>query len=143
MPLRAVWHCSGMNNDTRKYDTRCLAVWEGARPSGDLAAGRTFKDLYGQFVRRSDRFEERGPGEPPTERIEAYVAALLERWPNPTGEENDHPVWDDGLVGNETGPLVYFGVRWNVAEEVTAFAAQVAASMGLVCFNVSQEKLLS
>lgn len=132
-----------MNNDTRKYDTRCLAVWEGDRPPDDLAAEQTFRGLYDQFVRRSDRRGDRGPAEPPGERIGAYAAALLERWPNPTGEEDDHPVWDDGLVGNETGPMIYFGVRWNMAEEVTAFAAQVASSMGLVCFDVSQGKLLS
>ncbi|MFJ5975060.1 hypothetical protein [Streptomyces sp. NPDC093060] len=132
-----------MNNDTRKYDTRSLAVWEGDRPPGDLAAGRTFEKLYDQFVRRSDRREDRCQAEPPTQRIAAYMAALLERWPNPTGDEDDHPVWEAGLVGNETGPLIYFGVRWNMAEEVTAFAAQVATSMGLVCFNVSQGKLLS
>jgi hypothetical protein len=132
-----------VNNDTRKYDTRLLAVWEGDRPPSDLAAGQTFEKLYDQFVRRSDRSEARGPHEPPTERIAAYMAALLERWPNPTGDEDDHPVWDDGLVGNETGPLLYFTVRWNMAEEVTAFAAQAATSMGLVCFNISQGKLLS
>lgn len=132
-----------MNADTQRHITRCLAVWEGGRPPGDLAAARTFKELYGRFVRRSDRSEDQCPDEPATERIAAYVAVLLDRWPNPAGETDDHPVWDDGLVGNGTGPLVYFGVRWNMAEDVTAFAAQVAASMGLVCFDVSQEKLLS
>jgi hypothetical protein len=132
-----------MNNDTRKYSTHCLAVWEGAGPPGDLAAAQTFAELHGHFVRRGDRWEDRGPFEPPTERIAAYVAALQERWPNPTGDEDDHPIWESGPVGNETGPLLYFGVRWNMAEEVTAFVAQVARSMGLVCFNVSQGKLLS
>ncbi|MFD9093366.1 hypothetical protein [Streptomyces collinus] len=71
------------------------------------------------------------------------MTALLERWPNPTGDKDDHPVWDDGLVGNGTGPLIYFGVRWNMAEEVSAFAAQFETSLGLVCFDVSRGKLLS
>ena len=70
------------------------------------------------------------------------MAALLERWPNPTGEQDDHPVWEDGLHGNETGPLIYFGVRQDAAEEVSTFAAQIATSMGLVCFDVSSGKLL-
>ena len=140
---RAVWHCSAVNNDTRKYATRSLAVWEGDRPPSDRAAGQTFEELYDHFVRRSDRQEDRGLYEPPTDRIAAYMAALLERWPNPTGDEDDHPVWNDGLVGSETGPLIYFGVRWNMAEEVTAFAVQVATSMELVCFDVSRGKLLS
>ena len=139
----AVWHCSAVHNDTRKYDTRSLAVWEGDRPPSDLVAGRTFKELYSRFVWEGGPLKDRGPDEPPTGRIAAYVAALLERWPNPTGDEDDHPVWEDGLVGNATGPLIYFGVRWNMAEEVTEFATQVATSMGLVCFNVSQGKLLS
>lgn len=137
-----MWHCSAVNNDARKYATRSLAVWEGGSPPGDLAAGQTFEELYDRFVRRSG-WEDCNPHEPPTERIVAYVAALLERWPNPTEDEDDQPVWEGGLIGNERGPLVYFGVRWNVAEEVSAFAAQVATSMGLVCFDVSRGKLLS
>ncbi len=48
------------------------------------------------------------------------MAELLERWPNPTGEQDDHPVWDDGLHGNETGPLIYFGIRQDAAEEVSS-----------------------
>lgn len=83
-------------------------------------------------------------------RISLRPSALRRMWPRcwsggPTrpGIEDDHPVWDDGLVGNETGPLIYFGVRWDVAEEVSTFAAQVATPMGLVCFDVSRGKLLS
>jgi hypothetical protein len=132
-----------VDSDTRKYAARSLAVWEGSRPPSDLAAGQTFEELYDHFVRRSGRWKDRGPYGPPTKRIAAYVAALLERWPNPTGDEDDHPVWEDGLVGNESGPLIHFGVRWNMAEEVSAFAVQVATSMGLVCYDVSRGKLLS
>ncbi|MGW5355355.1 hypothetical protein ACWERV_33160 [Streptomyces sp. NPDC004031] len=132
-----------MNEDTPDYAARCLAVWEGECPPGDIAAGHTFRELYRRFVRGGDLHEVGCPSEPPTEPIATYVAALLERWPNLTGDVDDHPVWDDGLVGNESGPLVYFGVRWKMAEEVSAFAAQVAASLGLVCFDVSHGKLLS
>ncbi|MFR0359251.1 hypothetical protein [Streptomyces sediminimaris] len=131
-----------MNDDTRKYETRRLAVWEGDRPPGDPVAERVFKELYSRFVWNGDPDDDHGLNEPATERISAYAAALLERWPNETGETDDHPVWDDGLLGDATGPLIYFGVRWNMAEEVTAYAAQVATSMGLVCFDVSRGKLL-
>jgi hypothetical protein len=131
-----------MTEDTPNYAPHCLAVWEGDRPPSDLVAGRTFKELYSRFV-WDGSLKDRGPSEPPTERIGAYVAALLERWPNPTEHEDDHPVWESGLVGSGTGPLIYFDVRWNVAEEVTEFAAQVATSMGLVCFDVSRGTLLS
>jgi hypothetical protein len=132
-----------MGNETRKYETTCLAVWEGESPSGDSAAERIFEELYDRFVRGADTRQGGGSFEPPTDRIAAYVAALLERWPNPTREEDDHPVWDGGLVDSETGPLVYFGVRWNMADEVAPFAAQVATSMGLVCFNVTRRELMS
>lgn len=79
-----------MTEDTQKYATRSLAVWEGDRPSRDLAAGQTFEEPYGHFVRRGG-WEDRSPYEPPTERIAAYGAALVVRWPNPTGDEDDHP----------------------------------------------------
>ncbi|MFG1808210.1 hypothetical protein [Streptomyces sp. NPDC049040] len=132
-----------MNEDTPNYAARCLAVWEGEGPPSDITAGQTYKELYGRFVWSGEPHEIHCPSEPPTEPIAAYAAALLERWPIPIGEVDDHPIWDDGLVGNETGPLIYFAVRWNMAEKVSAFAAQVAASMGLVCFDVSRGKLLS
>ncbi|WP_329369557.1 hypothetical protein OG896_27365 [Streptomyces sp. NBC_00669] len=68
---------------------------------------------------------------------------MLEGWPHPTDEEDNHPVGEAGVVGSGTGPLLCFGVRWNLAEVVTAFAAQAATSMGLVCFDVSRGKPLS
>jgi hypothetical protein len=132
-----------VDNDTRKYLSLSLAVWEGDSPSDDSAAQRMFEELYDQYVRRVARQENGGSFQPPTERIAAYVAALLERWPNPTREMDDHPVWEDGLVDDGVGPLVHFGVRWDRAEEVRGLAAQVASSMGLVCFDVSRGKLLS
>ncbi|MFF0291926.1 hypothetical protein [Streptomyces sp. NPDC005262] len=49
-----------------------LAVREGERPADDKTAGRVFNDLY-------DRLVDTEVGQPPTERIAAYVAALLER----------------------------------------------------------------
>jgi hypothetical protein len=49
-----------------------LAVWEGERPADDKTAGRLFNDLYDRFLGGEDE-------EPPSERIAAYVQALLER----------------------------------------------------------------
>ncbi|MFF4540103.1 hypothetical protein [Streptomyces aureus] len=131
-----------MTEDPQKYVTRSLAVWEGDRPSGDLAARQTYEELYDRLVRRGGT-KDRSPYEPPSELIATYMTALLERWPNPTGDRDDHSVWEDGLIGNGTGPLIYFGARWNRGEEVSAFAALLATSMGLVCFDVSRGKLLS
>lgn len=121
------------------YRTHMLAVWEGARPRDDAAGGQVFQQLYGRYVRQ-DQHDHRESWQPPTERIAEYVAALLQRWPDATGEDDVSP-WESGLAGNGTGPLIYFGLRWDAAEEVSAYAAQLAASMGLVCFDVSQGKV--
>ncbi|MFJ3213357.1 hypothetical protein [Streptomyces flaveolus] len=80
--------------------------------------------------------------EPPSERIAAYVAALLERWCDITEDEEDTSPWATGpLIGEAGGPLIYFAMRWSMAEEATAYAAAVAEFMGLVCFDVQQDRL--
>ncbi|WP_239768800.1 hypothetical protein [Streptomyces sp. CL12-4] len=80
--------------------------------------------------------------EPPSERIAAYVAALLERWCDITEDEEDTSPWATGpLIGEAGGPLIYFAMRWSMAEDASAYAAAVAESMGLVCFDVLQDRL--
>ncbi|MFD7069575.1 hypothetical protein ACFV97_20370 [Streptomyces sp. NPDC059913] len=102
-----------------------LAVWEGERPADDKTAGRVFGDLY-------DRYIDSEVEEPPSERIAAYVAALLERWCDITEDEEDTSPWSTGpLIGEASGPLVYFPMRWSMAEEASAYAAAGAESMGL------------
>ncbi|MFG2258562.1 hypothetical protein [Streptomyces mirabilis] len=112
-----------------------LAVWEGERPADDKTAGRAFTDLY-------DRLIDAEVDQPPTERIAAYVAALLERWCDLTEDEDDTSPWSTGpLIGEARGPLIYFPMRWSMAEEASAFAADLAQSMGLVCFDPQLNKL--
>ncbi|MBZ4323223.1 hypothetical protein [Streptomyces huiliensis] len=112
-----------------------LAVWEGERPPDDRAAGRTFSDLYNRYID--------GEAEaPPSERIATYVAVLLERWCDVTEDEEDASPWSTGpLIDEASGPLIYFAMRWSMAEEVSAYAAAVADAMGLVCFDVQQDRL--
>lgn len=55
-----------------------LAVWGGERPAGDSAAAQCFTDLYDKCI------DADGADVPPTKQIAAYVAALLERWPDLT-----------------------------------------------------------
>lgn len=62
------------------------------------------------------------------------VAAFLERWPDLTEDEGDSSPWS-------TGPLIYFPMRWSMAEEAPASAAEVAAWMGLNCFDPQARKL--
>ncbi|GAA3849106.1 hypothetical protein ACFV2L_41990 [Streptomyces sp. NPDC059687] len=112
-----------------------LAVWEGERPVGDRAAGRSFTELY-------DRYVDTEVEHPPTERIAAYVAALLERWCDVTEDVEDTSPWSTGpLIGEARGPLVYFPMRWSMAEEASNYAAALADSMGLVCFDPQQNRL--
>ncbi|WP_330301573.1 MULTISPECIES: hypothetical protein [unclassified Streptomyces] len=109
-----------------------LAVWEGEQPADDRTAGRAFTDLY----------LDTEVGHPPTERIAAYVAALVERWGDVTEDVEDASPWAAGpLIGGAGGPLVYFPMSWSVAEEVSAHAAALADSMGLVCFDPQQNRL--
>ncbi|WP_042368984.1 hypothetical protein [Streptacidiphilus neutrinimicus] len=104
-----------------------LAVWEGERPTDDKAAARIFRDLYEHYL---DAEEER----PPTARIEAYVLALLERWGHPSEDETSPwAAWP--LIRGASGPLVYFPMRWSMSDEASTFAAALAESMGLICFD--------
>ncbi|MFH9547692.1 hypothetical protein [Streptomyces sp. NPDC017435] len=109
-----------------------LAVWEGERPADDKAAVRAFNDRY------VDREAEHAP----TERIAAYVAALLERWYDMTEDVEDTSPWSTGpLIGEARGPLIYFPMRWSMAEEASTYAATLAHSMGLVCFDPQENRL--
>ncbi|MEU3573942.1 hypothetical protein AB0E96_36835 [Kitasatospora sp. NPDC036755] len=112
-----------------------LAVWEGERPGDDAAAGALFDDLYRQYVGTD-------AGHPPTPAIAAYVALLLERWPDLTRDEHDVSPWSTGpLIGEAAGPLVCFPMRWSMADEASAVAAGIAASLGLVCYDPQTRRL--
>ncbi|MFC8879808.1 hypothetical protein [Streptomyces ardesiacus] len=112
-----------------------LAVWEGERPADDKTAGQVFSDPY-------DRYIDSEVEEPPSERIVAYVAVLLERWCDLTEDEEDTSPWSTGpLIDEASGPLIYFPMRFSMAEEAAAYAAAVAECMGLVCFDVQQDRL--
>ncbi|MFE3074387.1 hypothetical protein [Streptomyces sp. NPDC059247] len=106
-----------------------LAVWEGERPADDAAAGQCFTDLYGKYI------DTDGPDVDPTKQIAAYVAELLEQWPDLTEDEDGISPWSPGpLIGEASGPLIYFPMRWSIAQEASAYAAGVASSMGLNCY---------
>ncbi|MDX3119216.1 hypothetical protein [Streptomyces scabiei] len=112
-----------------------LAVWEGVRPADDKSARRSFSDLYGRYLDGEVK-------EPPCERITAYIAALTDRWCDITEDEDETSPWSVGpLMDSASGPLVYFGLAWGSAEEASVYAAAVAESMGLICFDVQQDRL--
>ena len=112
-----------------------LAVWEGDRPASDTAAGDEYQRLYARYIGSRQL-------QPPTLRIAAYVRALLDRYP-----EDDDDAWEDGpwgdapLIGDASGPFIYFPMVYSKAEEASAWAAQVAQEHGLVCYDPQAEKL--
>ncbi|WP_063763933.1 hypothetical protein [Actinoplanes subtropicus] len=112
-----------------------LAVWEGDRPANDAAAAAEFEALYARFVESAESVE-------PTARIAAYVAALLDRYPDIDTDAGDDSPWSSGpLLSEASGPLVYFPMVWSRCDEVSAWAAEVAEQHGLNCYDPQQEQL--
>ncbi|GAA1035892.1 hypothetical protein [Streptomyces murinus] len=101
-----------------------LAVWEGERPADDKTARRTFEDLYERYLGAEIEHA-------PTSRIAAYVTALWERWCDVTEDVDDSSPWSTGPLMRDTdGPVVYFPMWWDRAEEASACAVVLADSMG-------------
>jgi hypothetical protein len=115
-----------------------LAVWEGPRPASDADALKQFESLYARHV-------ESGSPSAPSERISAYVTALLARYPDLTELDDDSvddSPWSDGpLIGNASGPFIYFGFVSSGVEEAWPFAVETARKLGLVCFDPQSEAL--
>jgi hypothetical protein len=105
-----------------------LAVWEGSAPADDMAA----RVIFDRFV----AVMESGRFELPSDRIQAFVAALLEHWPDLSDDPDEESPWaDDHLIGNAFGTSAYLPIRWSRAEEATIFVARLALAHGLVCFD--------
>ena len=110
-----------------------LAVWEGPQPVSDDEAARTFSALYRRFVKAEH-------DTPPTERIAAYVGALLDRYPDLTELDDDaieDSPWTDGpMIHNASGQVFFLNVVANEAgEDAWAYAISTSRSAGLVCFD--------
>jgi hypothetical protein len=99
-----------------------LAVWEGARPADDEAAGVMFEELYAQYIESNIEV-------PPTDRIRAYAEALLARYPD-IDEDESSPWSTAPLIGEAVGPLMYVPMVYSRCEEVSAWAAQIAVEPG-------------
>jgi len=119
-------------NPRVSYD---LAVWEGDRPADDAAAAAEFRALYARFVEPGETVE-------PTARIAAYVAALLDRYPDIDSEAGDDSPWSSApLLGEASGPLLYFPMVWSRCDEVSAWAAELAGQHGLNCYDPQLDRL--
>ena len=105
-----------------------LAVWEGAAPTDDAAAQVIFERFMAVM--------EAGQVDLPSDRIKAFVAALLDQWPDLSDDPDGKSPWaDEPLIGNAFGTCVYLAIQWSRAEEATATVARIASTHGLVCFD--------
>ena len=84
-----------------------MAVWEGDRPQSDEDAGQTFKALYDKYVGREYPID-------PTPKIKEFVEALTATFPDldslSDDEVDDSPWADSPLLGNASGPFIYFSM---------------------------------
>ena len=99
-----------------------------------------FQSLYELYI-------ESDVQTPPSPAIAAYVAALLERYPDLTELDDDaadDSPWADGpLIDNASGPFLYFAfVRGAALDEAWSFAVDTARSAGLVGFDPQSERLV-
>jgi hypothetical protein len=55
---------------------------------------------------------------------------------------DDVSPWSTAPLMNEAvGPIVYFPMRYSMADEVSAACARMAADRGLVCFDPQRSQL--
>jgi hypothetical protein len=113
-----------------------LAVWEGEHPADDGGATKFYTD---HIVPQLESYDPDNPI-PPTPRIREYVQALLARWPD-LEEDLDSPWSVSPLMDSAIGSFIYFPMAWSMADEASAFAAEVARQHGLVCYDPQQERL--
>jgi hypothetical protein len=113
-----------------------LAVWEGDRPADDEDGAKFYRE---HIVPRLESYDP-GTPIPPTPRIRAYVQALLEHWPD-LSEDLNGPWQVSPLMSSAIGSFIYFPMAWSMADEASAFAAEVARQHGLVCYDPQQERL--
>lgn len=117
-----------------------LAVWQGPRPASHADALKEFESLYARHV-------ESGTPCAPSERISAYVTALVARYPDLTELDDDSvddSPWSDGpLIGNASGPFIYLGFVVSRVDKAWMFAVETAREHGLVCFDPQSETLVN
>ncbi|WP_405681790.1 hypothetical protein [Streptomyces sp. NBC_00057] len=108
-----------------------LAVWHGERPRDDEASA-VFDELYDRYFDSEDVIAE------PSPRIEAYVEALVERYPDDVAGS---PWASPPVIDEASGPIVYLLMSYSRAEEVSEYAAALAREHGLVCYDPQGETL--
>jgi hypothetical protein len=112
-----------------------LAAWEGARPAADRLAERLFSQLYDQYINTD-------AAQPPTAKIIRYVATLTEKCPDLSIDNLDTCPWScSSLINNASGTILYFGMNYEMADDVATYAAETARRLSLVCYDPQTRKL--
>ncbi|MBA2811494.1 hypothetical protein E0500_030195 [Streptomyces sp. KM273126] len=109
-----------------------LAVWDGERPLDADEAGSVFDELYERYLDSEDATVS------PSPRIEAYVEALVEHYPD---DDHESPWASPPVIDEASGPIVYLLMSYSRAEEVSEYAAALAREYGLICFDPQREAL--
>ncbi|MGW0512409.1 hypothetical protein ACWC4C_43985 [Streptomyces olivaceoviridis] len=112
-----------------------LAVWQGDRPSSDREAVKEHKRLYEEYLEVDEL-------SPVTDVIADFLEALTERWPD-RGVGEETPWAAIPLSEGASGPYVYISLAWGSADEASAYVAQVASHLGLVCFDPQMRSMRS
>lgn len=112
-----------------------LAFWVGPRPASDEAAAEEFQRLH-------DTHADGASGAAPHPALVAFVAEVLTRYPELSGDDDD-TLWASSPLADEiTGPLLYVPLAGSRAEEGTAYLAERARAHQLVGFDPQSGTLL-
>jgi predicted small integral membrane protein len=116
-----------------------MAVWEGERPSGE-DAGQVFEALYDRYIEREYPTE-------PTPTIKEFVETLTTTFPDLDAlgddEVDDSPWADSPLLGNASGPFIYFAMVANEAgQSAWDLARATAERLGLIGFDPQSGRLI-
>jgi hypothetical protein len=123
--------------DTNRLRSRRMSVdmgvWEGERPGSNEDAAEAFEALYDLYIERENETE-------PTPRIKEFVEALLAEFPDldvlADDDVDDSPWADSPLLGNASGPFIYFAMVANdAAEKAWELATATAKRLDLVAFD--------
>ena len=109
-----------------------LVVWDGEPPRDNDEAGAVFDELYECYLDSEDAVVE------PSPRIEAYVKALVERYPD---DVQGSPWASPPVIDEASGPIVYLLMSYSRADEGSEYAAALARKHGLICFDPQGETL--
>lgn len=115
-----------------------LAVWVGPRPHPEAADA--------EFERRMDAMEAHLDEETAPQaaaELVAFVEAATARFPESGPSSSAESPWaSKPLIGDIVGDLIYFPLTFSGAEYARDGLAELADSLGLVCYDPQVEALL-